>query len=85
MGEAIVYGAAILGGATTIGGAAWRWVVAPAFAKTVREIVQAENAAALKPIIDELSFNSGKSVKDMVVRIDAQLDTHLRLHERADR
>lgn len=83
MGEFIVDIAATLGGVTIIAGAAWRWVIQPAFVKVVREVVQAENAAALKPIMDELSFNSGKSVKDVVIRIDARLGDHLEFHQRA--
>lgn len=85
MGEAIVYGAAIVGGVTTIGGAAWRWVVGPAFIAKIGEVVEAKNAAQLKPILDELSFNSGKSVKDIVNLTHARLEDHIRLHERADR
>lgn len=82
MGEAIVDAAAILGGLTVIGGLAWRYIVSPAFTRTVRDIVNAENASALKPVMDELSFNGGKSMKDVVIRIDARLDDHIRLHER---
>lgn len=86
MGEAIVYGAAIIGGVTTIGGAAWRWVISPAFTKTVREVVKAENAAALTPVMKELSLNGGQSLKDRVVRIDEQLSAHIMFHrDGADR
>lgn len=83
MGELIVDLAAILGGGTIIAAAAWRWVVQPAFTRAVHEVVQAENAAALKPIMDELSFNSGKSVKDVVIRIDARLGDHIEFHREA--
>lgn len=80
--SAVVDVAAIVGGLTIIGGAAWRWVVGPAFTRQVREIVVAENAAALRPVMDELSMNSGKSVKDVVIRIDARLTDHIELHKR---
>jgi hypothetical protein len=84
LGEAIVNLSAILGGLTIIGAAAWRWVVKPAFTSEVGKIVDARTAAALKPIIEELSFNSGKSLKDVVIRIDQRIEDHVEFHRRGD-
>lgn len=80
MHQIIIDVAAFLGGATIISAAAWRWFIQPAFTKAVSEVVEANVAAALVPVMNELSTNSGKSLKDVVVRLDARMNAHMELH-----
>lgn len=83
MGEVIVDVAAILGGLTIIGAAAWRWVMKPAFTTAVEDVVDAKTAAALAPVMAELSVNGGKSMKDVVIRLDQRVKDHIQFHERS--
>lgn len=80
MGEMIVSAGAIVGGLTIIASVAWKWVIGPAFTRSVSDIVEARNAQQLKPIMGELSMNGGKSLKDRVIRIDERLDAHITFH-----
>lgn len=98
--EFVLTVSAVTGAISGLGALAWKIVIRPhlqtavfaafhtsEFREEVGQIVEARLTGALAPVVAEMSMNGGRSMKDVLNRLEVdvrgmnqRMDDHLRLH-----